>query len=68
MSCRQGWTIDGYHFTKTSTERGGTRHFIDGIPCRQDAWRERMVKARKNEAANARAIFEEQGIAESSFE
>lgn len=68
MSTRQGWTIDGYHFAKTSTERGGTRHFIDGTPTRLSVWRERMTKARKSEATNTRAIFEEQGIAESSIE
>lgn len=30
--------MDGYHFTKTTTERGGTRHFIDGTPVRRDVW------------------------------
>lgn len=68
MSTRQAWIIDGYHFTKTTTERGGTRHFIDGMPCRRDYWHERMTVARMNETANTRAILAEQGIASSIYD
>lgn len=53
MSTRQGWTYDGQHFTKTSTERGGTRHFVDGTPVRRDVWHERLTVARKTEAQRA---------------
>jgi|GEM_PF-6375785 len=38
MSCRQGWKVNGVHFAKTTTERGGTRYFIDGKPTRADEW------------------------------
>jgi hypothetical protein len=47
MSTRQGWKIAGQHFTKTTTERGGTRHFIDGTPYRRDEWLEHIEAAQR---------------------
>lgn len=62
MSTRQSWTIDGYHFTKTTTERGGTRCFIDGAPTKQHIWREQMTRARKNEAKLHCEYIEQHGV------
>jgi len=64
MSMRTNFgCINGERFERTTTERGGTRHFIDGRPVKRDVWQQRMAKARADEAANARAVFAEQGIA-----
>jgi hypothetical protein len=51
MSTREGWTINGRHFTKTSTERGGTRYFIDGMPTRRAVWFARYEAAKQQAAA-----------------
>jgi hypothetical protein len=55
MSCRQGWTYNGQHFAKTSTERGGTRYFIDGTPTRREAWFAALNAARSIEAQREQA-------------
>jgi hypothetical protein len=51
MSMRQGWTYNGTHFTKTTTERGGTRYFVDGTPVKHADWRARLTAAIRRDAA-----------------
>lgn len=61
MSMRQGWTHDEVHFAKTTTERGGTRYFIDGRPTRPDAWREQMSSARYRDETRSIRLIPEDG-------
>lgn len=56
MSMRYGWTIDGKHFTCTSTERGGLRHFIDGKPTTKALWQASVCAARDAEKSNGTFI------------
>ena len=50
MSMRQEWKIDSRYFGKTSTERGGLRHFIDGKPVRREVWHQQVERALKDQA------------------
>ena len=52
MSMRQGWIYNGVHFTRTTTERGGTRFFIDGVPTKRADWQRAIAAAIKLNGSN----------------
>jgi hypothetical protein len=49
---KHDWTINGQQFTRTRTERGVTRYFIDGKPAPALEWRHKMRDARQAEDAD----------------
>ena len=58
MSMREGYTFNHIHFTRTITERGGERYFINGKPTPYAIWQAAINLARKTEALESRIKVE----------